>query len=75
MSQLTYKRQQWSGIYYASSDTHRFAVDKTDYRWCLRIWTLPTLDTLSQMITYNDGFTTMVAAKNAAQAFADKQED
>lgn len=72
---LTYKRQAWSGTYYASTDTHRFAVDKPGSTWALRVWTLPTLDTLSQLIMSDDDFPTMRDAKTAAQTFADKQEN
>lgn len=69
---LTYTRQQWSGTYYARTDTHKFAIGTTSNGlWSLRIWTLPTLDALAQLISY-DSARTMHDAKVAAQKFADQ---
>lgn len=66
---LKYKRQQWSGVYYAKTDTHTFAVDRPGATWCLRIW-----DSSGKLIHRSGDHRTMALAKGAAQTFADKQE-
>lgn len=64
---LKYKRQQWSGTYYAKSATHTFAVDKPGATWCLRIW-----DDNGKLVHYSDDHRTMALAKGAAQTYSDK---
>jgi hypothetical protein len=71
--QFKWKRQQWSGTYWASTDNHKFAIDKIGSTWQLRVWQQPTLDTPSKLIVISDDFPTMKAAKADAQTFADKQ--
>jgi hypothetical protein len=67
--QLKYKRQQWSGVYYASTDTHTFAVDSPNgSAWSLRIWTKQP----SVLVKSDFDFRTMADAKRAAQDFADQ---
>lgn len=76
---LTWKRQDWSGTYYAKSDKHKFAIEKNGSRWHLRMWTLPTPGALSQMVfssyaVTSDGFNRLVDAKVYAQSqLVDKQ--
>jgi hypothetical protein len=70
---LTWKRQEWFGTYRASTETHKFAVDKIGSKWQLRIWTQQTLDTLPKLVAITDEFPTMTAAKADAQQFADQR--
>lgn len=71
--QLTWKRQAWSGTYYASTDTHKFAVDQPVSTWRLRVWVKPDVgQTQAGYIHYDDGFVTMADAKAAARQFADQ---
>lgn len=67
---LKFTRQDWSGTYYATTDTHTFAVDKPGPKWCLRIWAPPG----GSMVKYDPDFPTAASAKAAAQTFADEQE-
>lgn len=69
---LQYKRQSWSGTYYAHTDTHTFAVDKPGgSTWALRIWT----KTPSVLVKYDTDFRTMADAKAFAQSFADENQE
>jgi hypothetical protein len=65
-AKLKYKRQAWSGTYYAKSDTHTFAVDKVRSTWQLRIW-----GDGGKMIHFSDDHRTMTLAKLTAQHYAD----
>jgi hypothetical protein len=68
--QLKYKRQQWSGTYYASTDTHTVAIDKIGSGWDVRVWTKNP----SNIIKYSPGYPNMASAKVFAQSFIDDQE-
>lgn len=70
---LTWKLQQWSGTYWAKTDTYKYAVDKPGSRWVIRIWNQATDDALSKLVEYDDDFATMRDAKTYAQQHADKQ--
>lgn len=70
---LTWKRQQWSGTYWAKTAQFKYAVDKPGSRWVLRIWNQATDDALSKIVAYDDDFATMRDAKDHAQQHADQQ--